>query len=207
MIKKQTMGFTLIEILIALTLTSFIIVTLYNTFFLIHKGINAVDDSLLRLQEARIAIDTLKKELESAFYMKEKDYTIFKIEDRDFYGRGTSKITFTTFSPLIKGLAKISYIVSEENGKLTLRKKIDSAFHGDLNKSDFELIEHLQSFILEVRYKDRWLKTWDSNLSGIIPDEVRITINIPEKIADPSEGQKRIISLIEIAKPMIGKNL
>lgn len=203
---NQAKGFTLIEVLIALAITAFIVTALYATFFLSQKAIASLDDSLIRLQEARQAIDTLKREIESAMYNKDREYTLFKLEDRDFYGKSASRLTFTTFSPLISGLAKISYTVEETEGKLILKKAMTSAFNSTSKAKEMELIEDLQSFSIEIKYKDSWVKTWDSSLTNSIPEEVRISIAIPEKSKDNKKDEYGIL-LFDIAKPMIGKNL
>lgn len=202
----QSKGFTLIEVLIALAITTFIVTALYATFFLSQKAIASIDDSLIRLQEARQAIDTLKREIESAMYNKDREYTLFKLEDRDFYGKSASRLTFTTFSPLIAGLAKISYTVEETEGRLILKKSMNSAFNSKTKAKEVELIEDLQSFSIEIKYKDSWIKTWDSTLTNSIPEEVRISITFPEKSKDNKKDEMGI-SVFDIARPMSGRTL
>lgn len=203
---NRAKGFTMIEVLIALAITAFIVTALYATFFLSQKAIASLDDSLIRLQEARQVIDTLKREIESAMYNKDREYTLFKLEDRDFYGKSASRLTFTTFSPLMAGLAKISYTVEETEGRLVLKKGMNSAFDSKSKAKEIELIEDLQSFSVEIKYRDSWVKTWDSSLTNSIPEEVRISITIPEKSKDNRKGEYGI-SVFDIAKPMIGKSL
>lgn len=171
-------GFTLIEMLIAITITSIVIVALYSTFFLSRRAVDAVDDSLLRLQEARSVIDIIKREIESAIYDNSKTYTVFKLDDRDFYGRQASQLSFTSFSPLLPGLAKINYTLEENDGKLILNKKISSAFSKSDEKKSIELMEDVESFTVEARYNDKWLKTWDSALSKGKPEEIRVCVKI-----------------------------
>lgn len=195
------------EVLIALAITSFIITALYATFFLSQKAIGAIDDSLIRLQEARTVIDNLKREIESAFYSKDKEYSVFKLQDRDFYGNSASRITFTSFSPLISGLSKISYTVEETDGRLTLKKAISSAFYSKTEPKEVELIDDIHSFTIEVRFKDSWVKTWDSSVTNSIPNEVRISIAFSDKSADNKGRSQKTVSVFDIAKPMIGKTL
>ncbi len=205
--KYRSNGFTLMEVLIALTITSFVITALYATFFLSQKAIGAIDDSLIRLQECRSAIDTLKREIESAYYAKDKGYSVFKLEDRDFYGRSSSRLTFTSFSPLIIGLAKISYTVKETDGKLILKKSIASAFNSKTQAKEVELIEDIHSFSIEVKFKDSWVKTWDCSITNQLPDEVRISIAFFGKAPNDKRLPKETVSVFDIAKPMIGKTL
>ncbi len=203
----KSKGFTLMEVLIAIAVTSFLLTALYATFFLSQKAISSIDDSLIRLQETRTALDILKREIESAFYAKEKGYSIFKLQDRDFYGRSTSNITFTTFSPVLAGLAKISYTVEEVDGKLILKKAIASAFSSKSQSKEFELIEDIHSFTIEARFKDNWVKTWDSSITYRLPEEVRIKITFTEKSKGDKENSQKTHSVFDIAKPVINRTL
>lgn len=198
-------GFTLLEILIALGISVIVMTALYSAFFLSRKAVDAVDDSLLRLQESRALLDTIRREMESALYDQTKisngkAYTLFKLEDRDFYGRQTSRVSFTSFSPLVAGLAKIDYFVEEDNGKLVLKKKIGSAFAQINEPKSVELMEDVESFTVEVRYGDKWVKTWDSAESGR-PDEMRISVKVFAK-----KGETPFL-VYDIAKWRYGKTL
>ncbi len=168
-------GFTLLEILVAFAILSVILACLYSSFFLSRKAVDAVDDTLLVLQESRTLLDAMKRKIEAATVQKGKGYTIFKIDDRDFYGKQASRITFTTFSPLMHGLARIEYSAEEEDNNLVLTKKISSAYRND-GESSVVLIEHLDSFTVEVKSQDAWIKSWNSELTGRAPEEVRITV-------------------------------
>ena len=199
--KLHKSGFTLLEVLIAITIFSIVIAALYSSFFLSQNAVYALDESLLTLQESRGIIDRMKREIETAFYSNDKTYSSFLIEDRDFYGKQTSRISFTAFSPLKPGLSKISYTVEEEGEKLILKKKIESAYYQDEDKKSIDLMEDMESFTVEAKYDDNWVRTWDSELAKKIPDEVRITVLV--KIGD----KQKQISISDIARPKIGRIL
>lgn len=200
-------GFTLIEILVALAILSVIITALYSTFFLSHKAINAVDDSLVRMQEVRTMLDVIKREIEAAVYSGDKKYTLFKLEDRDFYGKQASQLTFTAFSPLRPGLSKITYAVEEDKGSLMLRKKLISAFTQPPETNGMDLMEDMASFTVEARYQGQWIKTWDSTLNYGIPEEVKITVTILNKEKDKKQDSGTPYSISDIARPRIGKTI
>ncbi|MGO9613277.1 MAG: prepilin-type N-terminal cleavage/methylation domain-containing protein [Dissulfurispiraceae bacterium] len=201
-------GFTLIEVLITFAILSLIITALYSTFFMSKKAVDSVDESLLKFQEARFLMDTLKRELESALYAQDKAYTVFKLDDRDFYGRQTSQLVLTTFSSLLPGLTKIQYTVEENNdNKLVLTKKISSAYSLYPDSKIAELIEDIESFTVEAKYNGRWIKTWDSALSGNLPDEIRFSVSLPAKVGPEKDGGQSIFQLTDIASLKVGKNL
>ena len=194
-------GFTLLEVLIALGISVIIITALYSAFFLSRKAVDAVDDSLLRLQESRALLDTIKREMESALYERVKPYTFFKLEDRDFYGKQASRVSFTSFSPLIPGLAKIDYSVEEDDRKLVLKKRIGSVFAQAGEPKSVELMENLESFTVEVRYGDKWVKTWDSAESNSMPEEIRVSVKVSAK-----KGETPFM-VYDVARPRYGKPL
>lgn len=201
----RSCGFTLLEVLIALAITTFIVSAFYGTFFLSHRAIASLEGSLIRLQEARSAIDNLKRELESAYYQSYNQHTLFKLEDRDFYGRAVSRITFTAFSPLMAGLVKISYNVEENDGRLTLKKTLSSAFLQNPPQKNIEIIEEIHSFSVEVKYRGKWVKTWDSKTTHGLPEEVRISITFLDKVRDDKNQTKDNVTVFDTARLIIGK--
>jgi general secretion pathway protein J len=199
-------GFTLIEVLVALGISVIVMTALYSSFFLSRKAVDAVDDSLLRLQESRALLDIIKREMESALYDQSKiangkAYTLFKLEDRDFYGKQASKVSFTSFSPLVAGLAKIEYSVEEDDGKLVLKKRIGSAFTKTGEPKSIELMEDIESFTVEARYGDKWVKTWDSAQSSSMPEEIRVSVKVFTK-----KGETPFMAY-DVARPRYGKQL
>jgi len=199
-------GFTLLEVLVALGISVIVMTALYSSFFLSRKAVDAVDDSLLRLQESRALLDIIKREMESALYDQSKiangkAYTLFKLEDRDFYGKQASKVSFTSFSPLVAGLAKIEYSVEEDDGKLVLKKRIGSAFTKTGEPKSIELMEDIESFTVEARYGDKWVKTWDSAQSSSMPEEIRVSVKVFTK-----KGETPFMAY-DVARPRYGKQL
>jgi general secretion pathway protein J len=192
-------GFTLIEVLVAFAILSIILAALYSSFFISHKAIDGLDESLVKLQECRMSIDTMRKDIDSVLYDPINKNSLFKVEDKDIYGKQTSKLVFTTFSTLRPGLSRIAYFVKEKDKKLVLMKEITSAYTSENVGEGFEVVEDIEAFTVEVKYKDNWTKTWDSSLTRIIPQEVKITLTTKLK--------NKTLTLSEIAKPKIGLTL
>jgi general secretion pathway protein J len=192
-------GFTLLELLVSLALLSIILAAIYSTFFLSQKAIEGVDESLLKLQECRMTMDTMGREIDSIPYKQGSKNSFVKIEDRDFFGRDASRITFTSFSPLVPGLSVISYYVEEKDGALTVFKKIKNASDTSGNPEGIEVIEKIEAFTVEVLNDGKWIKTWDAAETGKIPERIRVTVKITMK--------DRPVVLYETATPKIGQRL
>jgi general secretion pathway protein J len=189
-------GFTLLEMLIATALLAIILAALYSTFFLSQRAIDGLDESLIKLQECRNALDVIGREAESLLYTRTNSHSFFKVEDKDIYGKQASRLSFTSFSPLNYGLSAISYYVEEKDGVLTLYKKMENPYKPDDTVKGVDLIEGVGSFTVEVKQGDKWVKTWDTIETGSAPPEIRITITALLK--------DRPVSLFETVRPMIG---
>ncbi len=190
-------GFTLIEMLLALALLSIVLVALYSTFFVSQKATEGADDTLVRLQEGRMALDTLRRELDSAVYSGSNKATLFRMKESDIYDKQVSTLLFTAFSPYVPGLANIEYYVEDREGRLVLLKKIKPAWDPGSNVKGTEIIEGVEGFTVECLYNGQWVSIWDAGEAGKVPDELRVTITV--RIKD------KLIPLFEIIRPGIGK--
>lgn len=216
--ERRARGFTLIELVIVMAIMAMVLAALYSTFFLVDRALFQVDEASLKLQESRAFVDTLKRELESARYSRDKSFCIFKMDDRDFYGRQISSLTMTTTTPLVKGLAKINYAVEERDGRLVITKSMVSAFspeaeaHEKEKENRVDLVEDIESFTLQAKYGETWVKTWDSALTKDAPVEVKITLNI--RLKSNREGSSSAaavsappFSVFDTARLMVGRTL
>ena len=203
-IQGRDKGFTLIEVLISVAIMAMVLIALYSTFALANRALFNVDQSLVKLQEARAFVDTLKREIESAFYSKDISNCVFKMDDRDFYGRQTSSLTVTSSSPLIKGLSNINYTVEERKGILVITKNMVSALSQSAENNKMDLLEDIESFTLQAKYQNAWVKTWDSSLTKITPDEVKIILTIRLKNREGDDKNTLPFSIFETARVRIG---
>lgn len=195
---KTRGGFTLIEVLVALAILTVVLGAVYSTFFLSHRAVEGLDDTMVKLQETRKTLDILRRELESVVYSERSESSMLKIEDRDYYGKMATTISFTAFSNFRPGLSLITYRIQEDDGKMTLVKNVKSPYMKTTTE-DVELIENVGGFSAEVRRQDQWIKTWDTEINKQVPDEIRITLSVPVK--------ERQLAVFDTAKPRIGRTI
>jgi hypothetical protein len=140
----------------------------------------------------------MRREVEAAIFSKEKRYTLFSVDDKDFFGKQASRIVFTSFSPLITGLARMEYAVEEREGRLALKKTITSAYE-ESGEPGFVLMEHVDSFTVEAKSGEKWVKSWNSEIAGQVPEEVRITITLPAGREEERSSRQALLPLFETA--------
>lgn len=206
--KKETAGFTLIEVLISLTLLTIVLGAIYSTFFMVQRALERFDNVSLKYHEARTALDIIRREIESAYIKKPqnkditRNKTLFLVKDRDIFGNSASTIYFTSFSFRDKNLHVISYSVEESENKLKLLKMeapavTISALFSSLYQA--ELMDGIEGFSVETLFNNKWVKTWDASQINKLPDSVRVSILFDDN------GRK--VKLTEYARPRINKSL
>jgi len=192
-------GFTLIEVLVSLTLLTIVLGAVYSSFFSVQRAIERFDSVSLRYHEARTTLDIIRREIEAAILKNPKqkdliDRATFEVKDRDIYGKTVSSLDLTAFSFRGIGMSAVSYFVEENNKVLTLMKNEKPP----IVKSEgytVDLIEGIESFTVEVLFNNKWVKTWNAADTRKLPVAVKVTIEF--------EDNGRIIKLSEYARPKV----
>jgi len=201
---KKGTGFTLIEVLISITLLTIVLGAVYSSFFMLQKAVKRFDDVSLKYQEARTVLDMMRREIEGSFIKTPqskditKNKTIFLARDRDIFDKKASELYFTTFSSRDGNLNLAAYIVEEKDKSLSLLKMEAPAINistifSKLRKS--ELMDNINGFSVEMFFNDKWVRTWDSSQTDSRPDIVRISIEFDDS------GNN--VKLTEYARPRI----
>jgi general secretion pathway protein J len=208
--KMRQDGFTLIEIMIALVITSLVLTMVYSSF-------SAVMDTRERVMKAsdldttaRLVLTRLTRELESAFLVKrpeelppESRYTIFEGSQENVDQRPADRISFTTFAHVKRGVdadesdqALISYEVEAlpaepgyaEPLALIRREWRRIAPPGETQFYEprpIPLAEDIQGF--RVRFLDEegeWVEDWNSTdirMLDLLPVAVEITLTLRDE--------------------------
>lgn len=188
-------GFTLIEALIALALTSVILAVLYGSFFASQGAIEKSEKTTAALAELRSALSMLHVELESSVIVG--DGGPVKIIDKDFYGRPASELSFVTLGTSMPGAAHVTYRVKETEGRLVLVKEIRIAFRPESEAQSAEVIDGLESFKVKASEGGREYDVWQE---GRMPESIRVDIRI-------KDGAGLDLALYDTARPKAGRPL
>jgi general secretion pathway protein J len=183
----QNKGFTLLELLVALTLLVMLSGTLYGTWFTVIRGRDTATARMDNLREVRSTLDMLRRELASAYYKKDNKRLHFIVEDRDSFGKPSSLLDFTTITTPLAGsvpsadIVAVRYSPDEKNGKIRLMRE-ETEIYLQNKPVSYPQMEELQGFLVECYDGSKWVKSWntDPTLNNRLPEAVRVTLTIQE---------------------------
>jgi general secretion pathway protein J len=180
---RNSRGFTLMEVLLAVALTGLVVATLYGTFFsLVRAQERAFGDAAAR-RELRGTLDLIRREIDAAWYQRDDQRLRFIVEDRDRFGKPASSLELTCFAPPGGAAASdqilVRYRPVQRDNRLLLARELKDLHHpGDLVA--YPQLEAMESFLVECFDGSRWLRTWDASQNGALPKQVRITITVKD---------------------------
>jgi len=166
-------GFTLLEILVALAIAAVVIGSAYTLLFTVKKGTAGIYERMREKEKAFNLLSMVRKEVESIYYSRDTDYTGIKIEEKDFYGKPASRLTFTCF--FRDGVKVISYAVEEdEDNRLNIIKTISDVIKGGkpIKMTVLKDVEGFSAQVLDKGYD----KVYDSAKLKKVPKYVKISL-------------------------------
>lgn len=183
-------GFTLIEILVSLTIFAIIILTLFTTFNTATSGVETMKTSVNDYQKAQIAINRIKKDLSSLCLTLDPTYLPPDITDKNIPDRfrivsetsllGDSEVTtlrFASFGHLVfsqedtNKIGIIKYYVDAQDDYLVLKRSDTGLFFFNENQEndpvkDPVLCDRILTFKVEFIGQEGDIKnTWNSDAS------------------------------------------
>lgn len=191
-------GFTLLEVLVAISLSAVVLGALYTSFFTVERAVSGSSERIAGLQDLRTCLEIMRQELEAAVPgTVQREGSEFSIKDRDLYGKATSLLSFRTFGSPVAGPARVTYYIEErKDGKRVLMKSLLRGHSASEKPMEAEVLDDVLEFKVEGQRADDWLATWPGPET---PQAVRISITIPQR-----DGPMR---LEQVVSPKVGRNL
>lgn len=196
-------GFTLLEILIALSLVAILATALYGVYFSLMRGRESATAGMEARRELRVTLDMLRREINSTFYNRSNKQLHFVVEDRDIFGKPASALELTTITPPnignfpISDLAIVRYQPIEKGKRIVLARQARDLFF-KIDPVKYPQMEDLEGFLIECYDGNKWVKSWDTAINMGLPKSVRITISV-------REGEK-IVNFFTTATPRVTGN-
>jgi prepilin-type N-terminal cleavage/methylation domain-containing protein len=190
--KRSNCGFTLLELLISLTIFGLIVGVIFNSFRISVRAWEKGDSEVERQQRSRVAFDLLRHQLASAYVTEPR-----RDGQKSFLFNGTSKslefISTTRISPgNQRGLIHVQYSVKPKSGEKEESLICDEQEAVFMNnesspgegpeETKFELISEVPAiefaFLSEAPrgMALQWVNAWDLETSKQYPKAVKLTV-------------------------------
>ena len=188
-----TGGFTLIEILVAITILSIVLTSVYGIFGSISAAKTRLDRDSTDYHTARVVFDRFSRELHGAYYSSNDQTTFFR-GGRDNNGETFLELTTTAVTPLSAvgtGIAEVRYRLEaneEPSNELMVLmrgekpRQSSSMLHDDRM---MRLAAGIERLTVRFYSAGQWHNEWDARQKGL-PQLVEITM-----IVSP-EGDRQV---------------
>jgi general secretion pathway protein J len=185
MAASNRFGFTLLELLVALAAASLIILAVSTTLFSLNRAYETAAIGMEQQRSLRTTLDLLRKELSATLYQRADKLLRFQVEDRDYYGKPASILSFTTLAPPLEGEVsdqiRVQYKPEETDQGISLTRASRDFFQLDTTPVQaYPVIDSLEGFLVECYDGSTWVKGWDTALANRLPRQVRITVYLPD---------------------------
>lgn len=190
-------GFTLLELLLSITILSLILGTIYGTLSMGSRAWEKGERDIDKIQRMRVVMDVLSREIKSTFpYMVTPSELDTHKKFYAFEGKRDS-ISFVSSVPLRggkKGLSWLSFWVEEGKGLVVVERdalRID--IFKERNFIDRDKMEVLDEHVSRMRFEyyelkrgkeegeGEWKERWDAEKKGKLPHAVKIELTFEEE--------------------------
>lgn len=212
-VRQTTAGFTLIEILVAISIFAFMMTALYYAFNLLAKDAGTVDAGVTVYAQARICLDRLTSDLQSVYVAQAPAYEPPEFDDAPDPYRflcdnlyDGAQLRFVAFSHLPLGsqlpvaVGRISYYLHKKTDGEAVLMRSDEMIHTEEDDApsgmDPVVCEHVRSFSAECLDDEGVAHDyWDSDKKDVdyaTPRAVKLVLVVGETDqADPSDQAGR----------------
>ncbi|WP_429885911.1 type II secretion system protein GspJ [Geoalkalibacter halelectricus] len=200
---KSAAGFTLLEILVALTVTAIVLTATYGVF----TSLSTAKDELERdgeiYHQARVLFDRMGREIRSTYFRPAVSETLFQggegeIRDQDFLEL-TTAITSPTL-PRATGISRVRYEVrlnpnDREGPPILVRREESLLPGGSAEGMEHRLAAGVSRF--GVRFFDgvEWRDAWNTTEGGGLPQMVELLLEM-----DAGDRSLKFLTAVEIPR-------
>jgi len=190
-------GFTFLEVLVSVAVMSILLTVLYSAYTSNLEAIQVSRSTGQLSQTARIALDRMTRDLESAFirvpYANVSASLGMRLVDGSVRDRPADRLDFTTLAHLsFSGrpdggdLCEVGYTLDEaaEGGGLVLHRRDDGSPDDDFTSGGYreELARRVSG--LEIIFQDEQgveHESWQVETDGMLPELIRIRLQLADE--------------------------
>jgi general secretion pathway protein J len=180
---SKSRGFTLVEMLLAVTLSALLLVTVYSTYFSIARSIDTTSETQELLETGRILLEMVKRDIRGITGGRFPLISTL----RETNGKLDADIAFVTSAPSATNplkWSKVGYaLIQDQGGKRVFVRKEATNPNDDIDQIGriFEISRLVSSFQMSFFDGAEWVEQWDSRSTGKLPKQVRITVEISDE--------------------------
>jgi general secretion pathway protein J len=175
-------GFTLIEIMVAISMLTIVLFSVYGVFRAVNLTKQRLDADSADYHLARVVFDRLGREIQGAYFSPDDQTTIFH-GGINRQGETFLQMTTTAVTPLSRkgtGIARVDYLLAKDDERaeerVLLRNEHQRQFSGDEQRSAMmRLAPGVEAMTLRFYGSGQWQDDWDAGLNGL-PELVEVQL-------------------------------
>lgn len=183
----ESAGFTLLEVLVALALLAIIATAVYGTYFTLFAGKESAIAGMEERRALRETLDALRRELDGAWFRRDNRHLRFVVEDRDYFGKPASRLSFATIAPPappgmpVSDQVAVTYSVVAKGEQQLILARSSQGVQLDEEPLTYPQMENIEGFLVECSADgSKWVRSWDTGINGTLPKAVRVTLQLRE---------------------------
>lgn len=185
--RRKSRGFTLIEVLISISIIAILLATVYGIFSSVSGTKERLDADSAAYHRARVIFDRLGREIRGAYYQSARRDSVFR-GGSDEAGRLFLELSTTAVSPISArgaGFALIRYRVgpdAEADNQSLVIERSERALIGRTQETletpqMMRLAPGIRNFAIRFYANGSWHTSWDATDSGL-PQLVQLRLDI-----------------------------
>jgi len=194
---RREQGFTLVEILVAISIGSILLTTIYGVFSSVSGARDRLEAIGEEYHQARVLYDRLASEVRSGYFNAGSKQT------RLVGGSNTQGYPFLEFSTTLStpifggrsgGVSLVRYEQLEMEREIRLYRNEWPLLSTQADLKPQLLIVGLKTFALRYYDGNEWQDEWDSQQMGALPKMIELTVEV-----ELDEQVHSFLSTIELA--------
>lgn len=199
-------GFTLVEILVAISILAILLTSVYGIFSSVSLARERLDADSAEYHRARVLFDRMGRELRGTYFQPRSSGLVFtgsRDDERSF----EFELTTSAVSPLIQtgaSIARVHYLLIEdeedsENGRVLMRSEHPVHESNDeATTGMMRLVPGIEAMTLRFYANGQWQEDWNGQTSGL-PELVEIALQLRSGENEPVH----FVSAFEVPEVMV----